>query len=186
MLKSLIRLFLITGGLISLTACSDTGSWKEDVKLLDGREITVTQTRRFEGSYNGVNYGSVVREVWLTLKLPEFGNQEIIWHENLLPWVVNVYKGKLYVVGWPPTGREFYLYGGSRPPYIGFVYENNKWKRIPFAEIPVEIYDVNMWIDNTPPNKSDRIGLADKDKQKQGPRYPDGFKKIDPRFNSNF
>jgi hypothetical protein len=28
----------------------------------------------------------------------------------------------LYVVGWPPTGREFRLYNKPRPPYIGFMF----------------------------------------------------------------
>jgi hypothetical protein len=56
--------------------CSDnTITWTEDVKLLDGRVITVTQKRRIEGRMS--------REAWLTFKLPEFGDKEIVWHENL-------------------------------------------------------------------------------------------------------
>jgi len=57
--------------------CGDnTITWQEEVKLLDGRVITVAQKNRVEDG--------MPREFWLTFKLPEFGNQEIEWHENLL------------------------------------------------------------------------------------------------------
>ena len=47
-----IALGLILGA--SLTACgADKSSWKEEVKLLDGRVIVVDLQRRYEGAYNG-------------------------------------------------------------------------------------------------------------------------------------
>lgn len=51
MLKKLVQLVVIAGGLMSLSACSasDTKSWQEEVKLLDGRVIVVNQQRRYEG-----------------------------------------------------------------------------------------------------------------------------------------
>lgn len=78
--------------------CGDnTITWTEEVKLLDGRVITVMQKRRIEGN--------IEREAWLTIKLPEFGDKEIVWHENLDTMVLNVYQNKLYVVGRFPTER---------------------------------------------------------------------------------
>ena len=113
-----------------LGGCSDnTVTWQEEVKLLDGRVITVTQKRRYEGR--------VPREHWLTFNLPESGNQDITWHENLLPQVLNVHESKLYVVGTPFTENEYRQYGKPYPEYVPYRYESGRWQRIPFIEIPL-------------------------------------------------
>lgn len=159
----------------------NTVTWNEEVKLLDGRVIIVTQKRRYESGYTGQNFGSVARESWLTIKLPEFDNKKITWHENLEAQVMNVYNGTLYVVGIAPTGREFDMYGKPNPAYIGFRYENSKWLRIPFEEIPIEIYDTNMFLDVSPPNKATYVSLVDKEKDMQNRKVPMSYKKIDPK-----
>lgn len=161
---------------------SNTASWQEEVKLLDGRVITVTQKRRYEGVYTGQDVGSVVREAWLTFRLPEFGNQEITWHENLKPRILNLQNGKLYIVGFPPTGLEFEQYGKPKPSYIGFRYEKGKWQHISFAEIPEAIYDTNLWIENVPPNKSGHVSFADKAAEMQDAELSRVLKRIDPNF----
>lgn len=130
----------------------NTLTWQEEVKLLDGRVITVTQKRRYEGK--------VPRESWLTFKLPEFGNQKITWHENLSPHVFNVCQGKLYVVGIPFTEQEFRQYGRPKPSYLGYRYEAGKWQLIPFKEIPEAIYDTNLLIANGPPNGVKVVSFA--------------------------
>ena len=164
--------------------CADTLTWQEEVKLSDGRVIVVTQKRRYESAYSGHGSGasSIPREFWLTFKLPEFGNKDIVWHEKLKPRILNLHSGKLYIVGFPPTGHEFYLYGKPKPSYLGFRYEGGSWIRIPFAEIPVAIYDTNMWIENAPPNTSGRISLADKAKEMQDQELDKLHKRIDPNF----
>lgn len=167
--------------------CGDnTLAWKEEVKLLDGRVITITQKRRYEGVYTGQDYGSVVREAWLTFKLPEFGNQDITWHENLKPRILNLHNGGLYIVGVAPTGLEFDQYGKPRPPYIGFRYQAGKWLRIQFTEIPEAIYDTNLWIENVPPNKSGHVSFADKAAEMRDAELRKHHKKIDPNYQSNF
>src|ERR1039457_4229705 len=134
MLKRFVQFVLIAGGLMNLTACSNNLTWQEEVKLLDGRVIQVTQKRRYEGAYNGQNVGNIPRESWVTRKLPEFGDQEIVWHENLDTQVLNIYEGKLYIVGFPHTEREFRQYGSPTPSYVGHRYDNGRWVRIPFNE----------------------------------------------------
>lgn len=161
---------------------NNTLTWQEEVKLLDGRVITVTQKRRYEGVYTGQDFGAVVREAWLTLKLPEFGNQDIIWHESLHPQILNFHNGRLYIVGVPPTGQEFYQYGKPKPTYVGFRYEGGKWLRIPFAEIPEAIYVTNLWIENVPPNKSGNISFADKAKEMQDRELGKHYKRIDSTY----
>lgn len=171
-----------------MSGCADTLTWQEEVKLSDGRVITVTQKRRYENVNTGhsPHSSSVPREVWLTFKLPEFGNKDIVWHEKLGPQILNLHNGKLYIVGFPPTGREFDLYGKQRPPYIGFRYQAGHWLRIPFTEIPTAIYDTNMWIGNAPPNQSGRIALADKAVEMQDQELSKHDKRIDPKYLSNF
>jgi len=102
-----------------------TITWTEEVKLLDGRVITVTQKRRYDED-------KMPREAWLTFRLPEFGEQEIVWHENLEVQVLNVYLGKLYVVGDARGQREFRQYGAH---YVPFRYEAGQWVRIPLRNL---------------------------------------------------
>lgn len=180
LLRGLLILFLVG----SMGGCADTLTWQEEVKLSDGRVIVVTQKRRYESAYSGHGSGasSIPREAWLTFKLPEFGSKEIIWHENLDTQVLNVYKGKLYIVGFPHTEREFRQYGSPRPSYIGFRYDQGQWVRIPFNEIPVAIYDSNMWLDSAPENKSKYVSLTNKAGQINEGMYPKELKRIDPRY----
>lgn len=155
--------------------CGDnTLTWTEEVKLLDGRVITVTQKRRYEEG--------APSEVWLTLKLPELGNHEIVWHENLEPLVINIDAGKLYIVGVPHSTGQLHQYGNPKPPYIGFQHDNDLWKRLTFNEIPIAIYDSNMWIEIAPENGSKHISLADKERLMKDERYMPTYKRIDPKY----
>ncbi len=167
--------------------CGDnTLTWKEEVKLLDGRVIVVTQKRRYEGVYTGHNFANIPREAWVTFKLPEFSNQEIVWHENLDTQMLNIYEGKLYIVGSPHSEREFRQYGSPQPSYIGYRYGSiGQWVRIPFNVIPVAIYDSNMWFDNAPENGSKYVSLADKEKQMKDETYPNEIKRINPARKSH-
>ncbi|MGB9110787.1 MAG: hypothetical protein WCC39_19025, partial [Telluria sp.] len=135
--------------LLSLSACADTVKWKEDVRMLDGRVIVVTQEKRCSGGdYKAKTDATcLAREAWVTVNLPEIDSKEIVWHESLDPMVINVYEGKLYIVGSPPTSVEFRKYGAVNPPYVGFVWNSGAWQRIPFSSIPKAIYDGNMLIE---------------------------------------
>jgi hypothetical protein len=172
-----IGLALIMG--VSLTACgADTIKWKEEVKLLDGRVITVTQKNRVEED--------VSREFWLTFILPEFSNQEITWHESLRPIIVNIYQNKLYLVGIPGTIIEYNQYGRQEPKYIGYRYETGKWQRIPFNEIPEAIYDTNLYFDNMAVYRKKHVSLNDKAEMVTDDRYMPHSKRVDPNYKSRF
>lgn len=163
--------------------------WQEEVKLNDGRVIVVTQKKRCEGAYTGKEFAKcIVREAWLTMNLPELSSKEIIWHERLSPKIVNVHERRLYVVGWPPTNFEFRLYGKPHPPYIGFIFENGEWRRIPFNEIPEAIYDINMLTAGIPPEGIKFLTLERKEsKDLNGkPSIIKQLKRIDPTYKSNF
>jgi hypothetical protein len=173
--KFLKTLLIIQLG-AAMTACADsnTKSWQEEVKLLDGRIIIVT-----------IKYGfprGVFRESWVTLKLPETGNEETTWHEHLQPQNLNVVNGKLYIVGTTGTTVEFRLYNFPRPPYVGFVYDNKVWNRIPFNEIPEAMYDMNLSSYGVEPKNPRMATLAEKNKILMDPRRAKEFVRIDPLY----
>jgi hypothetical protein len=145
MLKKIVQLIAIACCFMSFGACSFFGfvTWREEVKLNDGRIIVVEQKKHAD---HGIG-----RETWLTINLPEFSPQPIVWHENLSPLVINIDGGKLYVVGLPSTPVEFKQYGSPRPAYVGFVWETGTWHRIPFEKIPSLIYTTNMLLEDFPP-----------------------------------
>lgn len=155
--------------------------WQEQVKLLDGRVITITQQRRYGGVKGSPD--SIPREFWITLTLPETGNQETTWNQKLQPTHVNVVDGKVYIVGFPKTGREFVLYNHPRPPWIGYVFDAGNWHQIPFADIPVALYENNMSLSILlETQRSGMVTLADKEKQFANPGTGRIYKRIDPDY----
>ncbi|HEX3912704.1 MAG TPA: hypothetical protein VHW71_04290 [Steroidobacteraceae bacterium] len=139
---------------MNLAACSPYVSWKEEVKLNDGRVIVVKQKRLAEGE--------VPREEWLTIPLPEFDVNPIVWHEHLIPLILNIDHRILYIVGIPPTGREIRLYGCPEHGAVGFKWQNGQWIRIPFGDIPLNIYSTNMLINNFPPKGTSLLTILEK------------------------
>lgn len=190
------RLFLIFI-LLAATGCASPylshsdlfRTWDEEVKLNDGRVIVANQKWRCDGqAVSHPEKNCVVREVWLTFHLPEFSSQEIVWNEHLMPMVLNVDSGQLYMVGIPPTSREFDLYEKPRPPYIGYRFDVDGWHQIPFAEIPETIYDANIVIGLAPADAKPVLTVARKDSRELngGPTRSKMRKRISPSYRSNF
>jgi hypothetical protein len=174
-----ITLGFALASLQTLGGCGDSIiTWREEVRLLDGRVITVTQKRRVE-------QGRMSVEAWLVFRLPEFSANEIVWHENLETQVLNVYRGKLYVVGLPFTEREYLQYGKPYPEYVAYRYDAGNWIRIPFNEIPEAIYDTNMYFENMALYKLKHVSLDDKAKMLRDDGYMPGLKRLTPTFKTS-
>jgi hypothetical protein len=118
--------------------------------------------------------------------LPEFSDKEIVWHENLTVKVLNVYQNKLYVVGIPATIIEYRQYGRPDPVYIGYRFDNSQWVRIPFNEIPVAIYDVNMYPDNMAIARLKRVTISDKIEIFKDDAWRAHQRRIVPNYKSRF
>jgi hypothetical protein len=102
--------------------------WKETVQLPDGRTITVTQKRDYQGSYGS-------HQSWLRFELPETKG-EVTWNEKLYPVMLGVANEKVYVVGRP---RGFAYISDYRRPkfmYVAFQLNGDKFERIPFLSVP--------------------------------------------------
>jgi hypothetical protein len=179
--KTVIVMAILAACVLLISMASlNIKTWQEEVQLLDGRVITVTQKRRLEGVYTGQEFGSIPREAWLTFNLPEFIPQQIVWHENLIPMVLNINNGKLFIVATPWTERELRQYGNPNPDYVGYRFENGQWTRIGFNDIPVAIYDRNMGMYAVPKKGADRVTLDDKAKVMKDPQILSRDKRIDP------
>lgn len=186
MLKKIILLVLCTGlALFIVKFISGRVFWDEEVKLNDGRVIVVSRSMRCPGRMYPACFA---REEWLTINLPEFSPAPILWHEHLELMILNVDKGQLYLVAKPPYEREYNLYGQPEPFYIGYLWTENHWVRIPFAQIPVAIYDTNLLINNNLGEDSSFISLE----KKAGQEFNGAFtllsraRRIDPTYRSNF
>ncbi|MCC6212322.1 MAG: hypothetical protein IT513_14900 [Burkholderiales bacterium] len=144
---------------------SDTAEWQEEVKLYDGRVVTVMQKRRYESAYAGgsVHLSQIVREAWIKVKLAETGNKEIEWHENLIPRRLDAWKGNLVIVGDPPTSLEYDKYGKQEPIQIALKYKDGSWQRMKFEEIPREIYDTNLVVKHRLPAGMTFLTLVEKE-----------------------
>lgn len=135
--------------------------WDEEVKLNDGRVIIVTEKRRCQsGGYLITPRGLPEcreREFWLSFDLPEFSPKTMVWHENLAPLILNINEGHLFVVGTPLTDIEYLQYGKPNPDYVGYLWRDGKWEKIPFDQIPTAIYDANLLITPLPPIDKTRL-----------------------------
>jgi hypothetical protein len=84
----------------------------------------------------------------------------------------------------PPTDEEYFLYGQPQPPYVGYLFENKVWRRIPFTEIPVEIYDTNLSIDSENYIHLGQITLHDKANELLDPRMPESERRLSPIYEN--
>jgi hypothetical protein len=182
------RLRWVIAGVICVTAIFllqgvlGSTSWEEETRLLDGRVVVVQQKRRYEHVFTGDGVGSIAREAWLTVKLPETGGKKVEWNEPLHPLVLNIHGGKVYVVCTFPSGKEYLQSGRPRPPYVAFTYQEGAWRRIPFSKVPIEIYETNLLIEQRPPRGTTHITLSEKAAANADPQIGARMRRLDPTW----
>ena len=184
-LSLIVLSFLIAGCATSTPREGAFREWQEEVRLNDGRVITVKQKWRCDriGKDNtGKEYCATMRESWLSFRLPEFSNQDIEWNEQLRPMVLNVQKGQLYLVGILAIGAHQELWGNPSHPYIGFRWEVSQWRQVSFEEIPEAIYSTNMATEFPPSQSPGLFKLEAKVKSNSRNSLPKPYKRIDPNF----
>jgi hypothetical protein len=103
-------------------------SWNEEVQLSDGRMIIVHRAHKF-------NTEHALIETSLTFDLPEMGGKQT-WREFLYPAIVDVYQGKVYVIGNAISFAQRSAYFSPRYSYVAFSFSNGTWIRIPFDTVP--------------------------------------------------
>ncbi len=106
-------------------------SWDEEVRLSDGRVITIHQKRQYYDNY-GTN------QSWVTIDLPELGGKQV-WHSYLMPQRVDVVGGKVYVFGVPRGDRQLEYYRYPKYLMVGLTWDGSNFVRIPYLAVPESI-----------------------------------------------
>lgn len=140
-----VGLFLMIGA--SMSACSATMSWKEEVKLHDGQIIT---SERFYnlGGYPGLDaHERVPLDETVTFNLPD--GKRIIWKNDFRDTVpepnslnhfrFDIVNGVPYLATYPAGCIAYNKWGRPNPPQVLFKYNGGQWQRITLAELPPEL-----------------------------------------------
>lgn len=158
---------IVALGLLILGAAAAVGwnwyqtrypSWYEEVRLSDGRVITIHQKREY---YE--NYGTA--QSWVTIDLPELGGKQI-WHSYLIPQRVDVVNEKVYVFGIPRGDRQLTYYKYPKYFMVGFVWRGSMFERVPFMSLPANIREAENVLPCLPKEvgiNSSRVAVQKKD-----------------------
>ncbi|HEV8244010.1 MAG TPA: hypothetical protein VGQ07_08450 [Nitrospirales bacterium] len=145
---SLLRIFraicLISALGVSVSACSNTFTWKEEVLLHDGKKIIVERSDTYDSSMrHEIGQGAPLAEHKTTFMIPGT-NQTVIWksdnrsfteleHLDLLS--LDFLDGVPYVATTPTRSFAYVKWNRPNPPYVFFKYIG-EWKRISLEEFP--------------------------------------------------
>lgn len=128
-------------------ACSDNAEldWREDVRLPDGRIITLTRHQEFRGAYT-IGDTPSVSDYWFEFTHPTSG-QKIKWQSDRYLSTVALMMGNdepfLLVT---PNFSGVFKYDCPDPAYLLFHYRNGHWIRVPLEAVPVKRLRANMTI----------------------------------------
>lgn len=103
-------------------------SWTEQVRLPDGREISVKQRRNATDSTG-------TRRTWLTFSLPEMGGERT-WSASLYPTMIGVADGSVYVIGRARLINQFLNWGFPKYGYVAFKWNGRDFERVSFMAVP--------------------------------------------------
>ena len=103
-------------------------SWKEEVRLSDGRIITIHQKHEYYKNY-GTN------QSWVEIDLPELGGKRV-WHSYLMPQRVDVVNGRVYVFGLPRGDRQLMHYRYPKHFMVAFAWTGMQFERVPYLTVP--------------------------------------------------
>jgi hypothetical protein len=128
------------------TASAKTFEWREEVALQDGGVILVSWWVRL---VPGQPFQYMVGEHRLTFAHPTT-RQAVSWVDpgkvgsRLLPILLDVAGGRLYLVGLPTTGPDYDGFGCPTPPYIVLRYDGTAWEQVPLSELPTRFGRGNL------------------------------------------
>lgn len=132
--------------LVALAACSNPNAplkWTEDVRLPDGRIVTLTRYQEFKGPHELGDTPSE-SDYWFEFKHPDTG-EVIRWQSDRdLRTLALMMDGKVPILLTRPAfGISMRRYKCPNPPYLLFRFEG-AWKQVSVEQIPVKRLRVNM------------------------------------------
>ena len=146
-LKRMAKLGLILMMGSTISACSSTMRWKEEVKLHDG-QVIVGERFYHLGSYPAIeSHNRAALDETVTFNLPN--SKHIEWTSDFRDEVpepnslnlirFDVVNGVPYIATYPAGCIAYNKWGRPNPPQILFKYENEQWQRITLGELPTEL-----------------------------------------------
>ena len=130
---------------LAVSACNAVSplKWTEDVKLPDGRVVTLTRYQEFKGPHE-LGDQPTDSDYWFEFKHPDTG-QVVRWQSDRdLETLALLMDGAVpLLLVTPHFGTSFNRYNCPNPPYLLFRYES-AWKQISIDQIPVKKIQVNM------------------------------------------
>lgn len=152
-----IGLLLMMG--VSMSACSSTMGWKEEVLLHDGSKIVVERSFHLGGYPEIASRERQALDETVIFTNPKT-NQSVTWKTdfrndvpdqnglNLL--VLDIVNGIPYIATYPAGCIAYNKWKRPNPPYVFFKYEGSDWQRIPLEAFPAELNQTNVIVGKPP------------------------------------
>ena len=117
--------------------------WVEDVRLPDGRVLTLTRYQEFMGPYM-LGDTPTESDYWFEFKHPTTG-AVVRWDgKRELATVALMMRGETPVLLVTPQFAGDHQYNCPEPSYLLYQFENRAWQQVPLATIPVKRLRSNM------------------------------------------
>lgn len=119
--------------------------WTEDVKLADGRLVTLKRSQVLRG-FGSVKLGRGNAKQTLEIVHPNDPSQTIKWvgTDHLSTLAVFEYKFETYLLTKPQWGSSYDIYNCPDPPYLLFRYSAGVWAPLPLQASPIKTIAVNV------------------------------------------
>ena len=151
--KQVAKLGLLLMMALSMSACSKTSSWKEEVLLHDGSILIVERFFNLGGYPAIESRERAPLNETVTFTHPQTG-KKVVWKTDFRDSVpeasdlnlilLDIVKGVPYVATYPTACIAYNKWKRPNPPQVLFKYEGNQWRRIDIAEFPMELSNANV------------------------------------------
>ncbi|MDP3744633.1 MAG: hypothetical protein Q8Q76_09900 [Methylotenera sp.] len=144
---------------VSMSACSATKNWKEEVLLHDGKKIIIERTAKLGSRPSLESRARQTLSEVITFTVPETGHQ-VTWEmsfrddvpepNSVNVMVLDIVNGTPYIAGYPAGCIAYNKWKRPNPPHILFKYEGAQWKRVTLSEFPPQLVKANVIVGGPP------------------------------------
>jgi hypothetical protein len=131
------------GMTIALAGCERI-RWTEDVRLPDGRTITLTRLQNYGGPTE-IGQHSSARDYWFEFTNPDTG-ERVRWQSDreLATVALLIHDRAPYLLLMTAFYSSKVKFGCPDPLYLLYRYEGGRWLSTPLADIPVKRLRANV------------------------------------------
>jgi hypothetical protein len=148
-IKAVLKLSLALWCLTGLVACSNSVSWKEEVKLNSGEVIKIDREVRMAGGGSGwpLGQGSIPRGYVIRFRYPERNGSIFEWHSTKKS--TDTYAELPLVLGLGANNTWFIftrlsISDGVCNQYLKYEFKDGEWKDVPLNDESVGTYITNL------------------------------------------